>query len=577
MWRLPYSNRHGNSTFARDLHPALTVGCIAIGLAVTVFRLVIAANTPLVPCMMETCDDRMLVEYAHSLVAGDWLGDYGWLTLAKRPGYAFFLVLPSLTGISYQVLFIGLYALACLVFVIAIEPLVRSRPVRLVLYAAMLYMPPLFTGELFQRVYRMGIIVPFVLLVFSCCIAAYARRGDGIARLVPWTIIASIALPEFYLMREDSIWIVPFVATVALILVAGWIVAVRRRQLTLGGVAARVGLLALPALCTGLALTLLAQTNFDHYGERTICERSDSAFCDATSQLVLIDAQGCDHVTWVSTAARDAALLASPTLNQIRDEVLASWDAWGSGGEVPGDHAFWALMSAYDLSGRCVSGGETEAFWRDVTNELREAFQDGRLAKKPGLRISSNVQPVQAVDVGWWMSDSAQNLWMLLSLEQAHVWRREGNGPIEEQVAAAKLLRGRAAVEGTGVLSQPSSAWALDASDGWIGLCRNLSLPMMLFVVLGAVFVLYLALVRCDSSACQALLILVGLALSGIELVVAVTWFISFLGDLAAWATYMYCASFYVLSSMFVAIVVGVCAQGIMQMIAPRKEPQFQW
>ena len=576
MWHLPYSNRHGNSTFGRDLHPALTVGCIAIALAFTVFRLVVAVNTPLVPCMMETCDDRMLVEYAHSLVAGDWLGDYGWLTLAKRPGYAFFLVLPSLTGIPYQALFMGLYALACLAFVIAIEPLVRSRPVRLVLYIAMLYMPSLFTGELFQRVYRMGIIVPFVLLVFSCCIAAYARRSDGIARLVPWTIIASITLPEFYLIREDSIWIVPFVATVALILVASWIVAVRRGQLAIRGIVARVGLLALPVICTGLVLTLLAQTNFEHYGERTICERSDSAFCDATTQLVLIDAQGCDHVTWVSTAARDAALSASPTLNQMRDEVLASWETWGSGGEVPGDHAFWALMSAYDLSGRCVSGRETEAFWRDVANELREAFQNGLLTKKPGLRISSSIQPVQADDIGWWMSDSMQNLRMLLSLEQAHTWRREGNGPVEEQMAAAELLRGRAAVEGTGVLSQPSSAWALDVGDGWIALCQKLSLPLMLSMALGVLFVVYLAAVRRDTSARQALLILVGLALSGIELVVAVTWFISFLGDLATWATYMYCASFYVLAAMFAAIVVGVGAQGALQTLASREKLRSQ-
>ena len=256
--------------------------------------------------------------------------------------------------------------------------------------------------------------------------------------------------------------------------------------------------------------------------------------------------------------ALDAALAASPTLNLMRDDLLAAWDQWGGGGEVPGDHACWALMSAYDRGSRYVSGAQTEHYWGAVADELRAGFDAGRLAKKEGLKISSGVQPIVIADVGWWMHDTIGNMRMLWMLERARLVEGMGGVPVEEGPAMTELLRGRVAIAGQDSASEPSVAWAMGTSRSWVELCRTAALPLALLTAAGVMALIYGAAIKRLRPLGETLLVMLGLGLSGFELVAAVTWFTSFLGDISEWAAYMYCASFYALAAMFCALAIGV-------------------
>lgn len=526
----------------------------------TVFRVALAANTPLVPNMDQLYDDALLMGYAKSLAAGNWLGEYGWLTLAKRPGFSLFLALPTLTGVSYQVLFIAAYIAAAIAFVVSIRPLIPSRCIRLGLYCLLLFLPALFTWELFQRVYRMSIVIPFVMMVFSCYIGVYLRRDEPLPRLLPWVALLSVSMPLFYIMKEDSIWIAPFVLVVSALVVGHWLIGVVKKRDTLLGFTARTLLVALPVLCVAALVAVLGAKNYEAYGERTICERSDGSFSRAMSELVSVDAGDSDRVVWLTRSALLQALDQSPSLAAMQAEVLEAWDNWGSPeGEVPGDHAYWALLDAYTRAGLCVSGKETDRYWNAVANELHEAFAQGSIARKGGLKISSSVQPIQPKDVLPWMRDTFAHTKMMLSLVLANTGWGPGTGSQTDQLAVQEFLKGPCLTEETVEETRATYEWALTFGAKWVEMCRFIAIPMTYLMFVPLAFVLYGAIRRRDKAARTALLIVAGLALSCFCLVAAVAWFIAFLGDSSEWAAYMYSAGFYPLCAMAESILVGLC------------------
>lgn len=532
---------------------------VAIAVGLTALRLFLAASTPLLPAMGQLCDDALLAGYADTIQGGEWLGTFESYTLAKRPGYALFLTLPSVTGVPYQVLFVGLQVVGALAFAIAIRPIVRSRIMRLVAYLSLLYLPALFSWDFFQRVYRMGIVIPYVLILCSCYIAMYLRKEEGALRLAPWVLLASPTMAIFYVTKEDSIWIVPFVLVVSLILLGSWVAQGVRGVASIRSVAGRGCLLVVPAICTMLLIAGIGQQNFDHYGERTLCERSDGAFSQAMSKLVQVYAPDCDHVIWVSRASMKDAILCSAGLQSIEEQIWQRWQAWAGDEELGGDLTYWALLEAFSTSGRCGSGADSEAFWTQVSEELDAALRDGRLRKKPGLRIASSVQPVQAGDVGWWVHDSLRNIVNTFNLSRMDAVWGTGGGDLAMQERVRELAKGPVLITGDED-KVASYDWVLSSNRAWIRVCATASAPLALLMVAELALVAFLAFAQGDAQARKVLLIVAGLLLTTLELVVAVTWFISFLSE-PQWPAYAYSAGLYPLVGMAMALLTGFCME----------------
>ena len=63
-----------------------------------------------------------------------------------------------------------------------------------------------------QRLYRMAIVPGMVLVVFSGMIGLTLRKELPLKKQLPWAFLTGMALAFFWQIREDSVWILPFIA-----------------------------------------------------------------------------------------------------------------------------------------------------------------------------------------------------------------------------------------------------------------------------------------------------------------------------------------------------------------------------
>ena len=515
--------------------------------------------------MVETSDDLLLVQYAHSIASGNWLGTYGKMTLAKNPGYSLMLLLPGKLGISYQAFFIGLQALSALCFAIVTYDILGGAIGALAAYLLLLFMPELFTFELFQRVYRMGIVIPFVIFLFTSYVALYQRKDRPVRHLLPWAIIAGCALFAVCILKEDGAWVFPYVAVVSVILLAGWLRGRLTSSLTTPSLLARLAILALPVAMLLAGTGAIRAKNYQTYGVSTTCERSDSGFSRFTSRLLTIEGGNENPRAWVQTSVLEQAIAVSPTLSSIAPEIQIAVDEWP--GAEKGDLVFWVIRNAYDHAGGFTDAQTTDAFWNSTAQELEQALDSGTLTRKPGIQLSSLLPPLTANDVQPLARLCMHSLKVVLFHEQGGVAHGPGNGELSDQRIAAQLLNGPTAIS-DGSAIPPLQARVLDINELVLSLARRSDAVLCAIRVLSALALVYLAFIKRYSPAQDACLFCLGLVLSMVVLLIGVSVQTSYLTDNADWATFMYCAGMYPLAWMTTALTVGVCARYVASQVS---------
>lgn len=550
----------------------LTVGMLLVAAVATVARVLLAYHTPVSPNTDASLDDMLLMDYANYLRAGAWVGPYGSNTLVKNVGYSLCLAAFNLLGIRYQLGFALLLVVVCVLAAQSLRPLVPSVPVRCSLYVILLFIPAFFSSYFFQRVYRNGLAIVFALLVFASFIGLYLRRQERLVVLVPWSLLAGLSLGFFSIIQESAAWALPFVVactlvTIILVLTDGnrlrkTALANRRRRnqpepthmrrAVAQAVAPRVVVLLVPLVVYGVFVSAICAINYSYYGVFVTNDKYQSEFARATANLTRIDVGYDDDRVWVSNEALEKALEVSPTLRGMQDEIAESWKIWQdvSTGfkvldpkkepQVLGDHPYWALREAYRDAGGYTDARKTDRFWGAVANELDQAFLDGRLKKKDGLYLSVTTQPVPWDVATGWVASSVEALgryaWgdyidqtLIRPLPATEV----GTGSLTDQLAARDLLGPNTLFAVKGKLhkdaaSQEAQPW-LQASN-MVGETVILVGRVLLCASALGVLVLFVHDVRTRSvEGLRTALILLALFLSGLVLVFATTWMISFL------------------------------------------------
>ena len=111
---------------------------------------------------------------AKSISAGNWLGEYDWLTLGKHSFYALWLAFLNLLHVNIVVGGQALFAVSCLVLLAALKPVMRTNWGRLFVFAVTLYTPASW-AENTLRVYRDNIYPSLVLLALAGLLGAFTR------------------------------------------------------------------------------------------------------------------------------------------------------------------------------------------------------------------------------------------------------------------------------------------------------------------------------------------------------------------------------------------------------------------
>jgi len=345
-------------------------------------------------------DDALMVNNAMALkqwilsgFSTQWLGDYSPAILSKGLSYPFFLALFSLLNIPYPFAFCLLIVFSCLIFVMAIRPLKLNRYVQWLVYLFLLYNPVGFAVSISMRIYRNAVLPWAVILVVSCFTAIYLRMDRKVKATIPWTVLGCLSFCWFWYLREDSVWLLPYVAVITIL---GLIFSILKKTFSWK----RILLAVLPFVCLYAVKMLYSEINLVNYGIFTTNDRNHSSFTDVMGLLNKIDDGETNQDTvWISRRSLQLAYAASPTLDSLNhlDDV---WDqVEDETGEARGDFPSWAIRTAAAEDGYYKDAVTTEALFKKIKSELTEAYKNGKLVARKGFYVSPLVKPVTTDDL----------------------------------------------------------------------------------------------------------------------------------------------------------------------------------
>lgn len=364
-------------------------------------------------------DDELMFRAARSISAGQWLGDYDYLTLSKSMFFPVWLAFLNALHIPYLLGGVGLWCAAALFAAFAFSPLWQKLPagqgraVTLALFAALAWLPTSWASYTL-RVYRDNIFPALCLLAFAGFSAAALRvlRTDR-TPLWPWLLVGGLGLTAGYLNREDAgLFLLPF-TVLATLGMAG--VAVRRHRWT------RLLVQLLPYALLAGGIGIFCALNQAYYGVFTLSDFSGGAFADAMGAMSRVSTDAEDPMLSVPADARQKLYAAVPELeclsywleedpqmiNDFRDPELEDYRA-GS--------FYWAIRRAAQYEGIYDTAAGAEEYWQTVADKVSAACEDGTLPTRSGRR-SGTTQPIRAEYVLPTLQESVRSLGWVLTFQ----------------------------------------------------------------------------------------------------------------------------------------------------------------
>lgn len=330
-------------------------------------------------------DDRLYLNLANALLEHGWLGRYSNLTLAKGPFYPFWIAIMFVLGVPLLLSHHLLYIAACLIFVIAVRPILSRPTVLLLVWAVLLFHPITYASET-TRVIREGIYPALTVLVASCSIGILLRHDLPLKSVRIWSIGLGFALSAFWLTREEGVWMMPsilmLIGLVAIRIVQARPVDWRRLFL----------LSALPFGIWIIALGTVAGINKAHYGTFSTVEFKSPDFLAAYGALTRVKHAEWQRFVLVPKETRERIYEISPAFAELKPylegDVSKGWTSATScsGASICNDIGsgwfMWALRDAAAAAAHHASGSSAAKYYRRLATEINTACADRKIACK---------------------------------------------------------------------------------------------------------------------------------------------------------------------------------------------------
>ena len=345
------------------------------------FRLYLTWQQGLIGLDKAFHDDTLFLRLANHISRGEWLGPYGEFPLIKGPVYPMFIALTHLLGLPLLFAQHLVYALACLLMVQVLAPLVRGRGKRIFVFALALYMPMIFSTIPSTRVLRALLYTALTLLVLACCLGLLLACRKGRRSAWWWSLGMGLALSAFWLCREEGIWLLPGIA----LLVAGCLLYRRGRTVPITRclLPLLLPVLMLFALWHGISLV-----NRAHYGVYTTCEMREPSFLAAYGALTRIRHDAWNPRVPVPQDARLRVYAYSPAFLELavylEGEAGRNWFRFSqSSHDLEGGSFIWALRAAAAYRGYHDTAEKARAYYGRLAREVNAACDQGKLPCLP--------------------------------------------------------------------------------------------------------------------------------------------------------------------------------------------------
>lgn len=393
-------------------------------------RIFIAVRTPLYALGNMMHDDYLLVEYADSLQSFRWLGAYNNRTLTKGISFSVFLVFSYLCHLPYTWGLILLWILSIVVFIIAIKKKIHNKYILAGIYLFLLYSPAMFATSYAQRIYRMAVVPSAVLLVVACLVGLFFRKEEKGKTQIIWSVGAGLSFSFFWYIREDSIWLMPFVLGA---LVCTFVGSIYKKHFAKKKILQKIGICSVPIICLICTTVLISTINLACYGIYTVNDRTNTHFSELMSTLLKLECEYEDETVWIPRTLVEEVLEVSPTLQSIEPQIDQIYESgWSVNGEIQGDIFFWAIRDAVAWAGYYTSAETANEFYRMANEELQTAIEDGRLEKRDAIYVSSLGKGLTEEDVPFLVDRILENFKDIITYSQCKTELLDGKGTWEQ-------------------------------------------------------------------------------------------------------------------------------------------------
>ncbi len=363
-------------------------------IAIILLKQVIISNLPIYVLAYAKQDDALMVEMAKNILEGKWLGEYNELTLTKGVMFPLFLCIANILGINYisfQTLF---HSIACLIFIYGIKDLIKSKKWLIAIFTILVFNPLSFATDTLSRVYRNGITISQVLIIFGSYIGLYMNRKNKKQSII-YSVLAGIGFAFLYHTREDAIWILPFIITVTGILI-GLLIKEEKKEIFKNH-KLLLFIYLLPFIIIYIITMLISFINYQYYGIFTYNELNKSNFTKCMKTMYSIKPNEEYYRVSFTDEKIERMCEVSSTLNSVKEDLLNTKHLYaGYGNGENGDQTedgwfFWVLRETVSKNGYYENSQKAEEFYKKVTEELKQGLKEGNFEKQ--LTMPSSLMP----------------------------------------------------------------------------------------------------------------------------------------------------------------------------------------
>ncbi len=376
-------------------------------------RIWLAWNTPLIADTVMVHDDAGLMNMTQNLMKGNWLGEYSQYTMMKGVTYSLLCTFCGWTRIPYSFMLSIFLISAAYYFVGSLRTVMRSYYAQTLLFWMLIYSPIGFHYDVAQRLYRNALTVPFTLLIFGGIFNVYFHIREP-RRAVKSAVVAGISLFLFWNLREDSVWILPFVLTASILAFVTVLLSRRKGELIRTAL-----ILILPFILFLSGNLLISGINYSYYGIFATNDRTTSVFGEVTGLFIQIDYEDTDPdvdpaLCYMSLDKFEYIIDHSESLSEYKEIFMSAYKLWAEnlfdGDYVCGDHIQWCFRLGLEQAGFYRDGRLTQEYLKAVNQELQEAIASGELTLQSGLFLPNSTKVMSAGELLECVAETASDM-----------------------------------------------------------------------------------------------------------------------------------------------------------------------
>lgn len=401
--------------------------------ATSIFYISLILHLPVSIYSQWIFDDAMFWTNAYSILTTGWLGEFDQLTLAKGPGFPFFLVLNALSGLPVTLTLSALFLFVAYLLSAGLVRLGVGQYWAFFIFLGTVLLPSNMPVRIIRDNFYGTLTLATVVCLVWLLIGFNSKKKAAVAIL-----LSGIVFALFFLTREEVIWIAPaFMVFFSLLLLTP-----SGRSL----LKARARSLLATAIVSSSLISAVAVTNFIHYGAFQTNDFTQGSFQGALDSLQGIKVKTKINYVPVPSEARDIAYSVSPAFKELQPYFEGpgkSWQKFGcelyvdTCGDFAGGWFMWAFRDGAAVNGHFSSAAVANDYFGRIKQDISNACASGK------IECENRPLPfVQSADVSQIPSVLARSIEVtmsLLSVDSTSQVAASNGSPIQLRLVSAFL------------------------------------------------------------------------------------------------------------------------------------------